>query len=293
MRKFILSLVTGLSIQQASATVIYSENFDAAGIGSTIAGWAYQGGNIWQVTSDATLDPTANTHVFSNAGNGQQNVGVNFASGTPVTLGGTGDWIKVSFDYRYSATPTSPGSQPYNFFRYGLYNKHGTNTTYDDDIGYLADVNYWDNASVSKDGDWNIRKEINVYNAFSNGILLDNLSSADPGPSGDILSLITGGPAPAKSFDDGATPRSTSLLITRNGFNVDLALYQDGVLRATGSDSASALMNFDTLYFESPSDSNGFALDNLLIETGSVPEPSRMVLLGLGCSGLLLRRRRR
>jgi hypothetical protein len=51
-------------------------------------------------------------------------------------------------------------------------------------------------------------------------------------------------------------------------------------------------MDFNTLYFESPSDSTGFALDNLLIETGSVPEPSRMVLLGLGCSVLLLRRRR-
>ena len=290
MRKFIFFLVTGLIVQQASATVVYSENFDAAGIGSTIAGWAYEGTNIWQVTTDATLDPTAPNQVFSNTGNGQQNVGINFASGTPTLLGGTGDWIKVSFDYRYSGTPTSPGLQPYNFFRYGLYNK-GSNTTFSDDIGYLADVNYWDNASASKDGDYNIRKEINVYNAFSNGILLDNLSSTDPSPSGDMLSLITG-PAPTKSFDDGATPRSTSLLITRNGFNVDLALYQDGVLRATGNDSASALMIFDTLYFESPSDSTGFALDNLLIETWAAPEPSRTVLLGLACSGLLMRRRR-
>ena len=206
-------------------------------------------------------------------------------------LGGTGGWIKVSYDYRYSGTPASPGSQPYSFFRYGLYNK-GTNTTFSDDIGYLADVSYWDHAEASKDGDWHIRKEVNVYDAFINGILLDNFSSTDPRPSGDMLSLITTGPAPTKSCTDGATPHSTSLLITRNGVNVVLALYQDGILRANGSDSSSPLMDFNTLYFESPSDSTGFALDNLLIETGSVPEPSRMVLLGLGCSVLLLRRRR-
>jgi hypothetical protein len=291
MRKFILLLLTGISAQQSSATVVYSENFNSTSVGSTIAGWAYESGNIWQVTTDATLDPTAPNHVFSNAGNGQQNVGVKFASGAPTSLGATGDWIKVSFDYRYSGAPDSPGLQPYNFFRYGLYNK-GSNTTFTDDIGYLADVSYWDHADPSKDGDWNIRKEVNVYDAFSNGILLDNLSSTDPGPSGDMVSLITRGPAPKKSFTDGATAHSTSLLITRNGFNVDLALYQDGILQATGSDSAFAIVDFNTLYFESPSDSTGFALDNLLIETGAAPEPSRMVLLALGCCGLLLRRRR-
>ena len=59
-----------------------------------------------------------------------------------------------------------------------------------------------------------------------------------------------------------------------------------------GSDSAFAIVDFNTLYFESPSDSTGFALDNLLIETGAAPEPSRMVLLALGCCRLLLRRRR-
>ncbi len=291
MRHFIFFFYTGLMIQQASAAVVYSENFNSTTVGSTVAGWAYEGGNIWQVTTDATLDPTAPNHVFSNAGNGQQNVGVNFASGTPIMLGSTGDWIKVSFDYRYSGTPVNPGFQPYNFFRYGLYNK-GSNTTFTDDIGYLADVSYWDHADANKDGDWNIRKEVNVYDAFINGILLDNLSSTDPGPSGDMLSLITRGPAPTKSFTDGATPHSTSLLITRNGLNVEMALYQDGILRAKGGDLSSPLMDFNTLYFESPSDSTGFALDNLLIETGSVPEPSRMWLLGLGCSGLLLCRRR-
>lgn len=300
MRKIIFTLAACALGQQASATVIYSQNFDAAGIGTTIAGWTHETGNPWTVQTDATLDPTGN--VYRNSGGSlsddQKNVGLNH---TPVTLGGVGDFIQASFDYRYLAAPTSAGNQPFNFFRFGLYTNNGTGSTYYDDVGYLADVTYWDNTTPgppTKYGEFALREEANWYSGVTppehfSAVLLDNESAANytppPFPTvGDIVTLAN----VAKTVADGTSVHTATLRLTRTSTGIETRLNYDGSDQVFVVDTTSPNYVFDTLYFEGPSDSNGFAVDNILIETGSVPEPSRAALVLCGMCGMIFRRRR-
>ncbi|MFO1484222.1 MAG: PEP-CTERM sorting domain-containing protein [Verrucomicrobiaceae bacterium] len=301
--------VIGLSfVSHASATVVFSEDFDSAPTGFSFAGWTHESGNPWVVTADATglLDNTVNKNVYYNAGgslsDNQKNVGLSI--GGSYVLGTVGEYIQVSFDYLYYAAPsTGGGTQPFNFFRYGLYDNNSTASTYNDDLGYLADVSYWDNTTTGgKFGDYSVRREFNWYDNggspppenFS-AILLDNKSSTDYSApttpeTGDIRTV--GGSTFKTTIDGIASAHNTTLRMTRTATGVQLDLTQDSITYVSNLDTAGIYTTFNTLYFEGPADGNGFAVDNILVTTGAVPEPTRVMLLGLGLAGLLLRRRR-
>ena len=65
------------------------------------------------------------------------------------------------------------------------------------------------------------------------------------------------------------------------------------VSKTVASDSATPVIGFDTLYFEAPSDNTGFAVDNVIVSTGTVPEPSSAMLLLFGGLAVLTRCPRR
>lgn len=296
----------------AVTTTLVSENFTSTAVGSTVSGWTYEGSNQWRVIdTDTTLDPTAPNHTFYNNGKGfttgQQNVGVPFAN----TTLGVGDYISVSANYHYLAAPDNPSSfspaLPFNFFRMGLYNANRgssstiTGSTYTDDQGYIGDVSYWQNSAISgsttKTGDYAVRKEVNLFEDFRMGVLLDNLSGAMVGPANDIQTLN----ATAKPTDDGiATVHSVMLKLTNTGLGIATELYVDGSGTASASyvdlfsgyTFGAPVTTFDTLYFEAPSDNNGFAIDSLSVLT-SAPEPSRAMFGLIGLGALVLRRRRK
>lgn len=310
MRTIILTLAACLAAQQAAATVVFSENFDSAPTGFALAGWTHETVNPWIVTTDTTslLDNSVNKNVYYNPGGSmstnQSNVGLSI--GSAVLLGSVGQYVQVSFDYLYSAAPsTGGGTQPFNFFRYGLYSDNSTTgaSNYDDDTGYLADVSYWDNTSTGgKFGNYAVRQEANWYDNLGapfpenfSAILLDNDSPTNFAPPGtpemgDIQSI--GGVVNKTTIDGTAASHNTTLRLTRTANGVQLDLTQDATTYVSNLDTSSPYYSFNTLYFEGPADGNGFAVDNILVETGMVPEPSRASFLLLGLSGLIFRRRR-
>jgi len=251
---------------------IFSENFDSYSINSTVPGWTYQTPKGWSVQQDAALDPTTPHHVFFNNSAGQQNIGIPI--GSVVSLTAPGEYLELSFDYRYSAAPDSPGMQPFNFVRFGLYSSNGTSSIYADDIGYIGDISYWtENSTAPKSGDFSIRKEVNVYEDFTMGVLLDNESATNFGPpptpeTGDILTVKSEA-KDSSHGEDGTTNHSAALRLMALPLGGYAQLYWDGNRVANALD-LKPLSIFDTIYLEAPSDHNGFAIDNLSVTTGSI-----------------------
>ena len=270
-----------------AATVIPTVTFDSDSVGS-------QSGNPylvhstmadWQVATDAILDPLPAENVYQST-HDQTNLRVVF----PTVSLAVGESLRVKVDYRYLAQPNDPGIQPFNFLRFGAYETHST-ATYTDDRGYLADVSYWESAASSgsgtKDGDYAVRREDNVWDDFDLGPLLDNDTSpvnwtppAVP-ETGDIRTLQQADGSMAtwpKMTDEGTSDDHAAVIcITNSGSYVEVCLYHGfpAVMVGRAVDrSANPIVTFDSLYLESPSDNSGFNIDNIGIQ--HLPQ-------GMGC----------
>jgi hypothetical protein len=114
---------------------------------------------------------------------------------------------------------------------------------------------------------------------------------------GDIQTLAR----TSKPTADGLTVHSAALKLTNNGAGIQAEIFVDGSTSAvcTTVDPFSGytydvpIVDFDTLWFEAPSDNNGFAIDNVTVKT-TVPEPSS-ALLSMGALTFMasvLRRRK-
>lgn len=227
----------------------------------------------WTVVTDSVLDPAAPENVYESTQD-QTNIKIEF----PSTTLAPGETLRVKVDYKYVATPTSPGIQQYNFLRFGAYQTFGT-ATFTDDIGYLADVSYWQQGSGAKSGDYSIRREDNVWDDFDLGPLLDNQVSpvaftppAVP-ETGDIVTMFQPDGMMAnwpKPFDDGVTSDHAAVICVSNtGTAVEVCLYHGFPPTLIGKavdSSAAPIVTFDTVYLESPSDNNGFHVDNIGIQ---------------------------
>ena len=301
----LLSFIAAITFSQAQAQVttdIYTEDFTSTSTGNQVGDWIHSGAPNWAVTTDSTLDSSSPHHVYFTTAS-QENVEVPFAG---VSLS-VDQGIQVTFDYRYTAAPDDPGNTGFNFFRFGLYNNQNT-AGYGDDHGYLADVSYWDNmvTSANKSGDYSLREENNVFADFDLGPLLDNNNSSDSGPpaspeSGDIVTMFEDDDVTSSNFTkttvDGTSVHTVTLLIGRQNGGVEVSLFHDGSTEAIleGWDDDGYVTTFNTVFFESPSDNNGFMIDNLSIQTlSAVPEPSTYAAIfgGLGLMFAAWRRRR-
>ncbi len=89
-------------------------------------------------TTDWTVVEDGGTKYYESTAS-QTNLKVEFPS--TITLA-NGEALRVKVDYQYMSPPTDPGTQPFNFLRFGAYHDQGT-LDYGDDVGYLADVSYW------------------------------------------------------------------------------------------------------------------------------------------------------
>ncbi len=231
----------------------------------------------WTVVTDSVLDPVPPEQVYRSV-HDQTNLKVEFA---PVSLA-VGESLRVKVDYRYDAPPNDPGMQPFNFLRFGAYQTYGT-ASFTDDQGYLADVSYWeDNAtsgSTTKDGDFSLRREDNVWDDFDLGPLLDNqVSPPDWRPpsipeTGDIRTLVQPDGSMAtwpKSADEGTgMDHAAVICITNRGDYVEICLFHGFPVVMVGravDTSGSPIVTFDAVYLESPSDNSGFHVDNIGIQ---------------------------
>lgn len=219
---------------------------------------------ITPVTGDTTaIDGNTLRGVITGASTINRGFGGAFA---PVTLAQNGDYVSmsVSFYYDYTGTNTSGVT-----VRTGLVNGGASQTTFDDDYGYLLSFNPATGATTR------LVEQL--------GSSTTNLGSAFTGTSPDAvlmsLTLTITRVAAGIQFDMQGSPL-TSSTVSRTITHADpiatpytYTLNQLSV-RLNGTDNKGA-----------------FYLDNVLVTT-NVPEPASLTMLGL-VGGALLRRRSR
>ncbi len=188
------------------------------------------------------------------------------ANFTSTTIG-LNDRVTLSFDFRYIAAPTANDSG----LRIGLFNSNGTvvtgnaSTADDDDFGYLA-----------------------RFSTNSNGTSdLRDVPTGDAQSAGDLIGGTTSNTIGAF----GTTSRALRFELTGVAGGIQLDSYFDNSLIATATDTDAAYTTFDNLRIGQGGISDTFEIDNVLVETSVVPEPSVALLGALGLLGLLRRRR--
>jgi hypothetical protein len=275
--KRLLTATCGLAacMSAMAQLVIPVVDFDADTVGSPSANPNIVHSTIpdWTVAVDTILDPAAPEQVYE-SNSDQTNIKVEF----PSTTLAPGQTLRVKVDYRYVSPPTSPGIQQFNFLRFGAYRTFST-ATFTDDKGYLADVSYWQQGAGSKSGDFSIRREDNVWDDFDLGPLLDNqISPVNFTPpaipeTGDIrtMSQPDGFNAnwPKPSDDGTANDHAAVICVSNTGTTTEVCLYHGfpPVLIGKAVDTTgSPIITFDTVYLESPSDNNGFHIDNIGVQ---------------------------
>ncbi len=199
------------------------------------------------------------------AGNGVNFRGI-LANFTSTTIG-LNDRLTLSFDFRYTAAPAGNDTG----LRIGLFNSNGTvvtgnaSTDDDNDFGYLA--RFSTNANGTSD--------------------LRDVPFGDGQDAGNAIIPTTSNTIGAF----GTTSRALRFELTGVAGGIQLDSYFDNSLIATATDTAAAYTTFDNLRIGQGGISDTFEIDNVLVATSVIPEPSVALLGALGMLGLLRRRR--
>lgn len=197
-----------------------------------------------------------------------------------VTLANSGDYIQASFDVRYTNAPTAVTTGP----TLALYNSNGapvaastTNATVAGHVGYKAYKAFGVTETVTND-----------FTLFSNS----QLSRFRYGAAGntELKSQVTGTGIVLN------TTYSVSLNIERQANSDLLITYSFGGLTQNHTvAAASAIYTFDEIainLFAGDFPGAGL-LDNVLVTTNAIPEPSACALLFGGFASLIVAGRRR
>ncbi len=188
------------------------------------------------------------------------------ANFTSTTIG-LNDRLTLSFDFRY---PTAPGGNDTGL-RIGLFNSNGTvvnsnaATADDNDFGYLARF------STNANGTSDVK---DVPNGDSQSAGFDIV-----GATSNTIGAF------------GTTSRALRFELTGVAGGVQLDSYFDNSLIATATDTDAAYTTFDNLRIGQGGLDDTFEIDNVLVVTSVIPEPSVALLGALGMLGLLRRRR--
>ena len=248
--------------EDAPLVVDVEFNSDTVGAESGHSSLVHSSTTDWTVVEDSGVKYYESTA-------SQTNLKVEFPS--TITLA-NGEALRVKVDYQYMSPPTDPGTQPFNFLRFGAYHDQGT-SDYGDDVGYLADVSYWQQdttPSATKTGDYAVRKEDNFYNDFDLGPLLDNRSVTEYQPpltveTGDIVTMFDASGMRAtwpKPADEGTSAEHAAVLCLVNvDGTLEARLFHGFPVTYIGSgveSGADVQLSFNSIYLESPSDNNGF-----------------------------------
>jgi hypothetical protein len=200
-----------------------------------------------------------------------------------VTLGSTsGDTITLSFDMRLTSAIANNAFG----FRFGLYNSAGTSITNDNPNGLSQPTQQND------DFGYFVRFGTGANSPANNNLLrepgIDNPTGGDTG-SQTILSTNT-----VYSINDSLKHSFTLQLMRTNTTQMALAYWYDGNLVSGVIQASPLTSSFDTIYFAKGSVTTDFAVDNVLLTSIVIPEPSTGALIGVGLLGVwLLRQRRR
>ncbi len=293
-------IATSLFSVASAAPVVYDtftdgdRNNDGAGI---LSGGVADTLDIpWFNITDATKPPSVVNDngtpglggfaMKTNASNGQRIVGTLYTTGassefvsqaaqSSATLGTqVGDLLTLSFDYR--ALSTANGSANGRWIYFGLFNSEGTTITSDGDA-----------ASAANDVGYYVRMPVNTNTSSTTIFETSTVQELFGGSS--IGSNATG------SLAADLNPHSVKLVLERVSAGisgaVDIHFYFDGGFLLTAND-LTPISTFDQIAVSYGNLNSGLMIDNVLLETGVIPEPASLALLGLGGALMAVRRRR-
>jgi hypothetical protein len=261
-----LALVAG-----SSAAVIIDDQFldgsldDGSNAGETDVQWYfYGGGRAWVVGTDNTAPLSGST--MANTGGSMANTDA-IAQWSGFTLNGNGDWLEVSYDMRFAATPASG---KYNILR--LFNSNGTKYTQDELGAGITDY------TADDDGYW--IQQADTSTASTNGLQVRKYTNGTMS-----VTILTNSTAWANTNSHASTLRVTRLA---SGMQVD---YWIDNAKTTYIDTSPPTYTFDTMTIRNNGGAKPglFHVDNVLVTT--IPEPSTLALFALLWPLAMFRRR--
>lgn len=285
-----LPLVAALSLchalPPAHAVTIVNDGFEttthpsgdrtvASGTGAAFYTRALSATQTLAITNDATFG--SNVLAFDDSTAGGQSEGIIVPLSSAINLENTGDYLTVSFSFRYTNNGAA-GANEANF-RFGLFNSQGSAVTGDNQTASANDTGYY--VQVGSGG----------AATASTNVFYEETGLTSPILGGTDRANKTASSSGFGINDDAI--HTASFTLTRTSATVmGLSLSIDGTT-ITGSDTTTLITSFDEIAFANGFGVTGldFMLDNVVL-TSSVPEPSIAGLSTLALFCLAFSRRR-
>lgn len=197
------------------------------------------------------------------------------------TLVNNGDFIKLSFSFRYTATPANVVGG----IRFGIYNNPVALADTGDDVspgsgntatGYY--VNFTSGTTAS------------TATAFAGHEIIRESGTVSGILGGTDRTSLGLPPASGLGVTD-TSVHTASLLITKTATGYTLVGQLDGNSLANGTTTTTLYNGFNTIGISTAGNESDLLIDNVVVDF--VPEPSSAILAGAGALAFALRRRRR
>ena len=269
-------------------------------------------GLVWYAMTNEDASSTALTIVTDDdspgiGGGNSLNMRPNSSSGNrpvvttfaPVTLGATvGDKLTASMDIRFISGVSiddSEGSSNLTF-RVGLYNSNGTVISADgqrfdlengtgNDFGYFARIPVGDPNNTGGT-DARLSKETGVASGSSEDPLFGQDNSSGTGDDVSELGQTSSFPDTIADFES----HSIVFSLERTAAGVLTSIQVDGGSPFTAEDTSSPFETFDEFAMTNMRITTEWRIDNVVIESVSIPEPASVALFGAGLLLLAIRR---
>ena len=279
---FAVLAFAAVGLGHAGAAVLFSDPFTdgdlVAGADNSGISWYDRSANTEiSIIADTTGINNGNAlQMAANSASAITNRGIVGVLSQSLTLAAPGDYLTLSFSFRFISTngSTSPGNAN-GGFTFGFYNSNGTTVTAnnantsDNDFGFRGEFGSGANPAVA------IFKETN-----------SGAGGLGTGADGGAVTVVN----PVNVQVNDFLPHTGSITLTYNSpTDLAIALMYDGAAVGSGTSSV-PFLTFDELVF-SQGGSNGFNLDNVVVES-NIPEPGTAALMGL-CAVLGLAGHRR
>lgn len=272
-------LMLAASMMSANATVVFSDDFEGTAIGSR-DGWH-------TVTQSSNLDAGV-IDDSAGLGSGKALSFVNKSSSTArgivanfsdVTLS-PDEFIRLSFDVRAGSADEYDDD-----FRFGLFNNQGTALTSDESSSGTSDND--DKGYFCRGSGGTTQDFIELVEDNGGTTILGGSAISIQGVSSNTTTLLPwSDPVPAQAMD-------LEIRMNADGDLLLLDLWIDGVLAVSGDDGGGSAFTttFNEVGFASNSNVD-FVIDNVVVETGVIPEPGTASMLALGMTAVIWFRRR-
>jgi len=238
-------------------------------------------------------------NIRPNSSSGNRPVATTFS---PTTLGAAvGDKLTASMDIRFISGVSIEDSEDSSnlSFRVGLYNSNGTPITADNqrfdlesgtgnDFGYFARIPVGDPANTGGT-DARLSKETGVASGSSEDPLFGQDNSSGTGDDVTELGQTSSFAGTIADFE----AHTIVLSLERTAAGVLTSIQVDGGLPFTAEDTLSPFETFDTFAMTNMRITTEWRIDNVVVESVQIPEPTTALVLAAGTTSLLVRRGRR